>query len=75
MGSHKRQESIERDTTGGDEINREGARRYGEGVRENARAGNSDEQAHEAAEALDGPEGEALRQAENAGKARARRRA
>jgi len=74
MGSHERQGSIEQ-SSGGDEINREGARRYGAGVRANARAGKSDEQARDAAEALDGPEGDALRQAENAAKARARRRA
>jgi len=58
-----------------DEINREGARRYGDGVRENARSGKSEEQARDAAEALDGPEGEKLREAERAGKERARRRA
>lgn len=68
-------EASPRDATKSDEINREGARRYGEGVRENARAGKSDEQARDAAEALDGPEGESLRAAERAGKARARRRA
>jgi len=68
-------EASEKDATKGDEINREGARRYGEGVRANARAGKSEEQARDAAEALDGPEGESLRAAERAGKARARRRA
>lgn len=56
-----------------DEINSEGARRYGEGVRDNARSGKSDQQARDAAKALDGPEGQALRDAERKGKAAARR--
>lgn len=54
-----------------DGINREGARRYDEGVRENARSGASDRQAREAARAIDGPEGEELRDAEREGKAAA----
>lgn len=52
-----------------DEINKEGARRYAEGVRENSRGGKSRAQAREAARALDGPEGDELRRAERAGKA------
>lgn len=63
----------QRDEQPNDEINREGARRYGEGVRENARSGKSDQQAREAAKALDGPEGQVLRDAERKGKAAARR--
>lgn len=67
--------SSERKRSSSDEINREGARRYGDGVRQNARAGKSEAQARDAADALDGPEGDALRAAERAGKDRARRRA
>lgn len=52
-----------------DEINREGARRYDAGVRENARSGQSEQQAREAERALDGPEGAKLREAEKKGKA------
>jgi len=55
-----------------DQINREGARRYDDGVRANVPA--SDRQAREAARALDGPEGDALRKAEREGKAPAKRR-
>ncbi len=53
----------------GDGINREGARRYDQGVREHARAGAPDREARDAARALDGPEGEELRDAEREGKA------
>lgn len=57
-----------------DGINREGARRYDEGVREHARSGAPDREARDAARALDGPEGEDLRDAERAGKAGAHKR-
>jgi hypothetical protein len=63
MGQQKNEQSK-------DGINREGARRYDEGVRSNA--GASEQQAREAERALDGPEGEKLRQAEQKGKDAAR---
>lgn len=53
----------------GDGINREGARRYDQGVREHARSGAPEREARDAARALDGPEGEELRDAEREGKA------
>jgi hypothetical protein len=55
-----------------DGINREGARRYDEGVRNNARSGASERQAREAERAIDGPEGAKLREAEQQGKDAAR---
>lgn len=69
----------ENDTKGkepraGDGINREGARRYDEGVREHARSGAPEREAKDAARALDGPEGDRLRDAERAGKAAAHKR-
>jgi hypothetical protein len=57
-----------------DHINAEGARRYGKGARQNARTGASDQQARDAARALDGPEGDELRDAEREGKAAAHKR-
>lgn len=60
----------QRDRRNDDQINKEGARRYGEGVRQNAPA--SDQQAKDAAKALDGPEGQSLRRAKRAGKAAAK---
>jgi hypothetical protein len=59
---------------GEDQINREGARRYAEGAKANARSGASEQQAREAAKALDGPEGDELRDAEREGKAAAHKR-
>jgi len=53
-----------------DQINKEGARRYNEGVRENK--DESREQARDAARALDSPEGKELRRAEREGKAAAK---
>ena len=53
----------------GDGINREGARRYDQGVREHARSGAPEREARDAARALDGPEGDDLRDAEREGKA------
>jgi hypothetical protein len=58
----------------GDGINREGARRYDQGVREHARSGAPEREARDAARALDGPEGEELRDAEREGKAAAHKR-
>lgn len=55
----------------GDGINREGARRYDQGVREHARSGAPEREAREAERALDGEEGDALRDAEREGKAAA----
>lgn len=57
--------------TGGDGINREGARRYDQGVREHARTGAPEREARDAARALDGEEGDELRDAEREGKAAA----
>jgi hypothetical protein len=54
--------------TAKDEINREGARRYDEGVRKNARSGASERQAREAERALEGAEGDKMREAERVGK-------
>jgi hypothetical protein len=54
--------------TENDKINRAGARRYDEGVRDNAGSGASAEQARAAERALDGPEGDELRRAEREGK-------
>lgn len=58
----------------GDGINREGARRYDDAVRDHARSGAPEREAREAAEALDGAEGESLRDAEREGKAAAHKR-
>lgn len=58
----------------GDGINREGARRYDEGVREHAQSGTVEREARDAARALDGPEGEKLRDAEREGRAAAHKR-
>lgn len=58
----------------GDGINREGARRYDEGAREHARSGSVEREARDAARALDGPEGEELRDAEREGRAAAHKR-
>ena len=66
--------NTQRKEPAGDQINSEGARRYAEGAKANARSGASDAQAHEAAKALDGPEGKELRRAEQVGKAAAKRR-
>ena len=55
-----------------DQINRAGARRYDEGVRDNARSGASAQQARDAERALDGPAGDELRKAEREGKQAAR---
>jgi hypothetical protein len=65
MGQQKNEESK-------DGINREGARRYDEGVRSNARSGASERQAREAERAIEGPEGDELREAEQKGKDAAR---
>ncbi len=62
------------DGQAGDGINREGARRYDEGVREHARSGAPQREAKDAARALDGPEGDELRDAEREGKAAAHKR-
>jgi hypothetical protein len=62
------------DRPAGDGINREGARRYDEGVREHARSGAPQHEAKDAARALDGPEGDELRDAEREGKAGAHKR-
>ncbi|MFT3764424.1 MAG: hypothetical protein QM820_02735 [Minicystis sp.] len=53
------------------EGNRTAARRYDEGVAETIASGKVDEAAEEAAKALDGAEGEELREAEKKGKKRA----
>ena len=50
------------------EGNRTAARAYNEGVAKTERSGKIDEKAREAAKAVDGPEGEELRRAEEAGK-------
>jgi hypothetical protein len=63
-----------KDREAGDGINREGARRYDQGVREHARSGAPEREAREAARALDGPQGDELRDAEREGKAAAHRR-
>lgn len=62
------------DTSEGDGINREGARRYDEAVRDHARSGAPAREARDAARALDGPEGDELRDAEREGKAAAHKR-
>jgi hypothetical protein len=53
------------------EGSRTAARRYDEGVAETIASGKVDEAARKAEEALEGPEGEALREAEKEGKKRA----
>ncbi len=53
------------------EGNRTAARRYDAGVAETVASGKVDEAARQAEEALDGPEGDALREAEKEGKQRA----
>jgi hypothetical protein len=63
---------MNRERNKGDRINKEGARRCQEGVREHARSGASRDEAREAARALDSPEGGELRRAERAGKAAAK---
>jgi hypothetical protein len=50
------------------EGNYDAARRYDEGVRESVRKGDADELAEEARKALEGPEGDALREAERVAK-------
>jgi hypothetical protein len=50
------------------EGNRTAARRYNEGLRATVRAGKVGPKAREAARALDGPEGRALRRAEDEAK-------
>ena len=56
-------------TEEGGEGNIEADRRYREGVAKTVKSGKVEELAEDAAEALDGPEGEALRKAEKQGKA------
>jgi hypothetical protein len=53
------------------EGSRTAARRYDEGVAETIASGKVEEAAEEAEKAIDGPEGEALREAEEKGKQRA----
>lgn len=65
----KAQEKKAQDNEG--EGNRTAARRYNEGVARTLRTGQVAEKAKEAAAALDGPEGEELRRAEEEGKSRA----
>jgi hypothetical protein len=50
------------------EGNRTAAREYNKGVQDFVKTGQVEEKAREAAEALDGPEADGLRQAEEAGK-------
>jgi hypothetical protein len=52
------------------EGNRTADRRYREGVRRHVESGASEPAAEEAAHAIDGPEGQELREAEEKGKAR-----
>jgi hypothetical protein len=52
------------------EGNRDAARHYNAGVEKHARSGKVDEAARKAQQDLEGPEGEALRAAEKAGKQR-----
>lgn len=73
MASEERSSGEGRDAKG-DGINREGARRYDDAVRDHARSGAPEREARDAARALDGPEGDALRDAEREGKAAAHKR-
>jgi len=50
------------------EGNKTAAKRYNQGVKETLESKDVDKLAHEAADALDGPEGEALREAERQAK-------
>jgi hypothetical protein len=50
------------------EGNRSAAKRYNQGVKETLESKDVDKLAHQAAEALEGPEGEALREAERRAK-------
>ncbi|MBY0278361.1 hypothetical protein K2Z84_23780 [Candidatus Binatia bacterium] len=74
MAREERKSAGDGQATKGDGINREGARRYDEAVRDHARSGAPEREAREAAKALDGAEGEALRDAERQGKAAAHKR-
>ena len=51
------------------EGNYDATHRYNEGLKQSVEKGDAEELAKEAKKALEGPEGEALRQAEKAGKA------
>ncbi|NUO50396.1 MAG: hypothetical protein HOV80_16195 [Polyangiaceae bacterium] len=50
------------------EGNKTAAKRYNQGVKETLESKDVDKLAHDAADALDGPEGEALREAERRAK-------
>jgi hypothetical protein len=54
------------------EGSRTAARQYNEGVQSHIRKGNVDKEAHDAAKAVEGSEGEDLRQAEETGKSHAK---
>ncbi|HEV7372874.1 hypothetical protein [Arenibaculum sp.] len=61
----------ERDQKNEGEGNRTAARNYDQAATDHARSGKAGEQAREAKEALDGPEGEELRRAEEKGRSHA----
>jgi hypothetical protein len=74
MGHEQQKEGVKSQGDQSDGINRAGARRYDEGVREHARSGAPEREARAAERALDGPEGDELREAEREGKAAAHKK-